>query len=137
VAYIPEGYSTLNRSERDQTVQEANSNALSMVEILLGYARDDPFVLAVCSIKGFGALVWGDADLLQVNFSRMDKMHSLGDQSLTLGILYSMVAFGCQLGPLLWNMCTPQQDKVLLSCIVSAYGILFCGYLLLVVAHDI
>ena len=126
----------LPEENRDFSTDETQ-NKFSMIVQAYQFLKSEPRVLALCCIKGCGALIWGASDLLQVNFSRMNSMHSLGDQSVTLGVLYSMVGLGCQLGPLLWNNCTPQEVNPLLKRVVSAFLNLFSGHLIASFAHNI
>lgn len=101
------------------------------------YMRTEPKVVAFCLLKACGALVWVSADLLQVRYSRMDSMHTLGDANVTLGILYSVVGIGCQTGPLVWNKCTRNVDRELYSrCLVSFFNF-FTGYFAMLFATNI
>ena len=62
----------------------------------------------------------------------MTPFQSLGDASVTLGLIYACVGVGCQLGPLLWNHCTPQKEKSLLFAVVIAFVQMGISYVLLV-----
>jgi hypothetical protein len=101
------------------------------------YIKTDPKVIAFCLLKGCGSLVWVSADLLQVRYSRMDSMHTLGDANVTLGILYSIVGIGCQTGPLIWNKCTRNIDSELYSRCVVCFFNFFTGYLAMLFASNI
>ena len=48
---------------------------------------------------------------LQVRFSELPEMQSLGDSSQTLGFIFASVGVGCLGGPLLMNKITPPRCK--------------------------
>lgn len=66
----------------------------------------------LCLIKFSGALVWGAADVLQVKYSVMASMQTLGDSSQTLGFVFAAVGVGCFFGPILFNYFTPPRSVV-------------------------
>ena len=74
----------------------------------------------LCFVKFSGALVWGAADILQVKYSEMPSMQTLGDGSQTLGFVFAAVGVGCFFGPILFNYFTPPRYAAALP-IVSAY----------------
>ncbi len=63
----------------------------------------------LCLVKFSGALVWGAADVLQVKYSEMPSMQTLGDSSQTLGFVFAAVGVGCFFGPILFNIFTPPR----------------------------
>jgi len=63
----------------------------------------------LCIIKNSGALVWGAADILQVQYSEMPSMQTLGDESQTLGFVFAAVGVGCFFGPIVFNYFTPPR----------------------------
>ena len=67
-------------------------------------------VAVLCFIKFSGALVWGAADILQVKYSEMPSMQSLGDGPQTLGLVFASVGVGCFFGPILFNWFTPPRS---------------------------
>ena len=66
----------------------------------------------LCFVKFSGALVWGAADVLQVKYSAMPSMQTLGDSSQTLGFVFAAVGVGCFFGPILFNFFTPPRSVV-------------------------
>ena len=70
-------------------------------------------VAVLCFIKFSGALVWGAADILQVKYSEMPIMQSLGDGPQTLGLVFASVGVGCFFGPILFNWFTPPRYALL------------------------
>lgn len=66
-------------------------------------------VAALTLIKGSGSFCWGAVDVLNVKFSEMKSMQSLGDGSQTLGLIFAAVGLGCFLGPLTFNKLTPPR----------------------------
>lgn len=137
---LPANYEMLNseNSNFGPVVRDAarTTHAQKLMEAFR-YLLSEPRVLMVCGAKACGSLVWSAADLLQVRFSEMDSMQTLGGQQLTLGILYSMVGVGCYVGPVTWNSCTPQNGKLLYSRIVSAFANFAIAYLITWLAPSI
>lgn len=70
----------------------------------------------LCLVKFSGALVWGAADVLQVKYSEMPSMQTLGDSSQTLGFVFAAVGVGCFFGPILFNYFTP--PRLVLDCLL-------------------
>ena len=136
---LPKDYEKLKKKVTDNSAESRNSSGshLQMLADAFRYLRSDPKVLVTCCAKACGSLIWSAADLLQVRFSSMDSMGSLGGQQLTLGILYSMVGVGCYIGPITWNGCTPQDGKMLFSRIVSAFANFSIAYLVTIFAPNI
>jgi hypothetical protein len=99
----------------------------------LDYAREDPKILCFMLIKGLGSLVWGASDIIQIKFSGRSSMQTLGDNKLTLGLMYSTVGVGCQIGPLFWNYCTAQEEKILFQRVIICFAFMASGYLLMCV----
>lgn len=60
-------------------------------------------------IKASGAIVWGASDVLQVRFSNLPSMQSLGDSSTTLGLLFASIGLACFIGPIVSNRFTPPR----------------------------
>ena len=77
-------------------------------------------VAVLCFIKFSGALVWGAADILQVKYSEMPMMQSLGDGPQTLGLVFASVGVGCFFGPILFNWFTPPKYTLLAYHTLSA-----------------
>ena len=129
---IPSNYE--NSSKVQPTTLSSQSGNYSFYEQTLAafeYAWEDPKILCFMLIKGLGSLVWGAADIIQIKFSGRSSMQSLGDNKLTLGLIYSTVGVGCQIGPLLWNCCTVQDEKSLFQRVVICFALMTAGYLLL------
>ena len=63
----------------------------------------------LCFVKFSGAAVWGAADVLQVKYSEMPSMQTLGDSSQTLGFVFAAVGIGCFFGPIFFNYFTPRK----------------------------
>ena len=63
----------------------------------------------LCFVKFSGAAVWGAADVLQVKYSEMPSMQTLGDSSQTLGFVFAAVGVGCFFGPIFFNCFTPPK----------------------------
>jgi len=97
-----------------------------------------PLLLLVCFAKAFGALVWGAADVLAVRFSETPQTFGqLGDSGQTLGYIFSAVGVGCLLGPTLASKAAgdvQDSDSGLLGVIACGFGLLFVGYLAMVLA---
>lgn len=81
-----------------------------------------------------GAIVWGVAAVIGVKVSQMDQFQTLGDESVTIGLIFACEGLGCQLGPLLWNNCTPQKERSLLFAVVVAFVQMAFSYVLMVYA---
>ena len=91
-------------------VGESSSAAENIVQFQDLCCRRQVGVL--CLIKFSGALVWGAADVLQVKYSEMTSMQTLGDSSQTLGFVFAAVGVGCFFGPILFNYFTPPRSVV-------------------------
>lgn len=114
--------------------------ALSHIEMLREgwmYISLNKKVFFVCSMKGCGAMVWGASDLLAVKISQLDTMHSLGDTSITLGLMYSAVGVGCQLGPIIWNNCTKQEETALFMRVIASFLNMIISYYIFSVSKNI
>jgi hypothetical protein len=72
----------------------------------LAFDRD---AAAFALIKASGAVVWGASDILQVRFSNLRSMQSLGDSSTTLGLLFAAIGLACFMGPIISNRLTPPR----------------------------
>jgi MFS family permease len=103
----------------------------------LSFLSASPFLLFLCAVKGLGSVVWGGADLVAVRFSQRSDMQALGDADLTMGVLFAATGVGCQLGPMLWNYCTPQREQLLIRAIVFAFAHMAFSYLIMAVATDV
>jgi hypothetical protein len=78
------------------------------------------FGIALCCLKGQGALLWGPGDILAVEISQIPHYQYHHDENITLGIMFSMVGLGAQIGPLISNLVTKQEERSLFfSCITS------------------
>lgn len=124
-------------NDSDAADIEKNISHGQMLLDAFRYLLVEPKVLAACAAKACGALTWSAADLLQVRFSNMDSMNAIGDQQLTLGVLYSMVGLGCYLGPVSWNGCTPQKGEIIFSRIVFAFANFTIAYFITIFAPNI
>ena len=146
---IPRNYESIRNDSDSKAMsiyQSGESNEASskeklsnfqMLKAAIVFLHSEPQVLIICCAKACGALIWSAADILQVKFSNMKSMNSLGGQDLTLGLLYSMVGLGCYVGPVTWNTCTPQNGKILYSRIVSTFINLTVAYFLTMIAPNI
>ncbi|CAL8462528.1 g2061 [Coccomyxa elongata] len=92
---------------------------------------------AFALIKASGAIVWGASDILQVRFSNLPSMQSLGDSSTTLGLLFASIGLACFIGPVLSNRITPPRKPHLLRACAASFVLFFAGYLLMSVAPNI
>ncbi|KAK9830078.1 hypothetical protein WJX72_009631 [[Myrmecia] bisecta] len=94
-------------------------------------------VAVLVFIKACGSLTWGAADVLNVRFSEMPRMQTLGDASTTLGFLFSSVGVGCFFGPIFFNKITPPRLLYLLRSIAATFACFMLGYLLMMTAPSI
>ena len=46
---------------------------------------------------------------MQVRFSTLPSMQSLGDSATTLGLLFAAIGVGCFIGPVISNKVTPTR----------------------------
>ncbi|DBB14556.1 TPA: hypothetical protein ACH3X3_004830 [Trebouxia sp. C0006] len=99
--------------------------------------RENRHVGVLCFIKFSGALAWGAADILQVKYSEMPSMQTLGDGPQTLGFVFAAVGVGCFFGPIFFNYFTPPRKPQLLRSTAASFYCFVVGYLLLVFAADI
>ena len=72
---------------------------------------------AFALIKASGAIVWGASDILQVRYSNLPSMQSLGDSSTTLGLLFASIGFACFIGPVISNRVTPPRCLFCKCCL--------------------
>ncbi|KAK9906732.1 hypothetical protein WJX75_007016 [Coccomyxa subellipsoidea] len=92
---------------------------------------------AFALIKASGAVVWGASDILQVRFSNLRSMQSLGDSSTTLGLLFAAIGLACFMGPIISNRLTPPRKPHLLRACACSFVLFFAGYLLMSAAPNI
>jgi hypothetical protein len=78
-----------------------------------------------------GSIVWGVAAVIAVKISETTKFQTLGDESVTLGLVFACEGIGCQLGPLLWNNCTPQKEQSLLFAVMIAFVQIGLSYVIM------
>jgi Na+/melibiose symporter-like transporter len=91
----------------------------------------NPFLICVCLSKASGAAVWGAADLLTVKQSQMARYQTLGDESVTLGLIFAMVGVGCYFGPITWNALIRQDEQSLVFATVVSFALLAVSYLIM------
>jgi len=94
----------------------------------------NPFIVCVCLSKASGAAVWGVADILTVKQSQMSQYQTLGDESVTLGLIFAMVGVGCYCGPITWNSIIRQDEQSLVFAVVVSFLLLSVSYLFMVVS---
>lgn len=92
------------------------------------------FGIALCCLKGQGALLWGPGDILAVEISQIPQYQYHHDENITLGIMFSMVGLGAQIGPLVSNLVTQQTERSLFFSSVSSFLLISGSYLLLAYA---
>jgi MFS family permease len=95
------------------------------------------FGLALCCLKGQGALLWGTADILAVEISQTPRFQHRHDENITLGIMFSMVGLGSQMGPLLSNLVTKQDERALLRSTICSLFLISSSYLLVAFAKSL
>jgi MFS family permease len=92
------------------------------------------FGIALCCLKGQGALIWGPGDILAVEISQNSHYQYYHDENITLGIMFSMVGLGAQIGPLLSNLVTKQEERSLFFSSVASLFVISGSYLLIAYA---
>ncbi|KAL3137427.1 hypothetical protein ABBQ32_006948 [Trebouxia sp. C0010 RCD-2024] len=120
-------------------VQEGFAEGIVSLKEAAAYIsqRDNREVGVLCLVKFSGALVWGAADVLQVKYSAMPSMQTLGDSSQTLGFVFAAVGVGCFFGPIFFNFFTPPRKPQLLRSTAASFYCFVLGYLLLILANNI
>lgn len=104
---------------------------------MLKFLRKDAFLCALCTLKGCGALLWGAADLLAVQYSQDINMQALGNAEVTMGWIFAASGIGCQLGPALWNCVTDQAERPLLRALAVAFIEMCASYAIMGAASSI
>ncbi len=67
----------------------------------------------------------------------MPSMQRWGDSSVTLGLIFATVGFGCFVGPISMNAIVPPRPQALAWGVAASFGFLFCGFLMMLVAPNI
>lgn len=101
------------------------------------YLTAHPDVLWIATLKAAGAATWGCVDVLNAIFSKMKSMQSLGDASVTLGLIFGAVGFAAVLAPIILNpVVAPKPASLVMACA----GSLLCisaGHAIMAVATSI
>ena len=132
VSLIPSEYNSSSRASNHITWEDKNEESLrEMTSITVKYLKNEPKVLCFCLIKACGALVWGAVDVIQVKFCSLSTIQVYHDLSITLGIVYSVLGLGSQVGPLLFNCLTPQIERNLMNRILWCFACIFMSYFIM------
>lgn len=91
-------------------------------------ARGNRGVAGIVCIKACGSLAWGAVDLLNVRFSEMPSLQSLGDQSTTLGLIFATVGLGCFLGPIGMNRAVAPRRLPLMVGVAASFAFVAAGF---------
>jgi MFS family permease len=128
---IETGTETDTSSSLSPVKVETSSSSYQMNRELVAYLVSNPFVFAVCFLRGSGSLLWGAADLLSIRFSNETALQRYGDKEFTLGLIYATVGLGCQAGPMIWNSITPQREYELFRVIIISLAQMGGSYLIM------
>lgn len=110
-------------SGKDQNVTKISFKSLiklyfSMTKDVYFYLRDSQY-LAFVLLKASGCLIFGAADILNIDFSH--RIDNENKDSVRLGVLYSCVGVACLIGPLVADQLTDMNRprSLQLSCVFS------------------
>lgn len=101
------------------------------------YLRTMPRLAGYCLVKASAALLWGATDVTVVKLSEINHMHSIGDTRITLGLIFAAVGLGCQLGPIIWNNCTAQEEKALMKAVIFSQLQTIVSYAIMSVSTNV
>lgn len=123
--------------EKESMSSSATSTSFSLNKELISFLFSNPFIFFICFLRGSGSLLWGAADLLAIRFSDQTALQHYGDKEFTLGIIYAFVGIGCQVGPMFWNVITPQKEYHLFRVIVISFGQISMSYFIMMTTSHI
>jgi hypothetical protein len=99
----------------------------SMSYAVLGYLHKSGFGMAVL-LKSSGSVVWGAADILNVEYAHVP--YDEGATSERLGLLFSCIGLGCLLGPMCANLVTdPDRLATLQLVCIGAISFMMSGWI--------
>ncbi|MCB0163390.1 MAG: MFS transporter [Anaerolineae bacterium] len=95
----------------------------------LRYLWQRPATLVVTFLKASSAITYGSIDIVQVSFASIFPIW--GNEAATLGLIYFVIGLGTGLGPILAQRFTKERLWPMYWAILTAYGLMVAGYLLI------